>query len=46
MTQTFERDYISKEHGDFTWETLLDNSEDYLSDNLDIHLTGIFVSIR
>lgn len=42
MTQTFERDYISKEHGDFTWETLLDNSEDYLSDNLDIHLTGIF----
>ena len=36
------RDYISKEHGEFTWETLLDNSEDYLSDNLDIHLTGVF----
>ena len=42
LTQTFERDYVSKEHGDFTWETLLDNDEDYLSDNLDIHLTGIF----
>lgn len=42
LTQTFERDYISKEHGEFTWETLLDNDEDYLSDNLDIHLTGIF----
>lgn len=42
LTQTFERDYISKEHGEFTWETLLDNSEDYLSDNLDIHLTGVF----
>ena len=35
LTQTFERDYVSKEHGDFTWETLLDNDEDYLSDNLD-----------
>ena len=42
LPQTFERDYVSKEHGDFTWETLLDNDEDYLSDNLDIHLTGIF----
>lgn len=42
LTQTFERDYVSKEHGDFTWETLLDNDEDYLSYNLDIHLTGIF----
>lgn len=42
LTQTFERNYVSKEHGDFTWETLLDNDEDYLSDNLDIHLTGIF----
>lgn len=42
LTQTFERDYVSKEHGDFTWESLLDNDEDYLSDNLDIHLTGIF----
>lgn len=42
LTQTFERNYVSKEHGDFTWETLLDNDEDYLSNNLDIHLTGIF----
>lgn len=42
LTQTFERNYVSKEHGDFTWESLLDSSEDYLSDNLDIHLTGIF----
>lgn len=42
LTQTFERDYVSKEYGDFTWETLLGNDEDYLSDNLDIHLTGIF----
>lgn len=42
LTQTFEREYISKEHGEFTWETLLDNDEDCLSDNLDIHLTGIF----
>lgn len=42
LTQTFEGYYVSKEYGDFTWETLLDNDEDYLSDNLDIHYTGIF----
>ncbi len=42
LTQTFERNYVSKEHGDFTWDSLLANDEDYLSDNLDIHLTGIF----
>lgn len=42
LTQTINRDYVSKEYGDFTWKTMLGRDEDFLSDNLDVHLTGLF----